>query len=64
MLAATSTPVSAVTDLGLAGSLTPEQEAQRRKKIMAAAGGNPLQQYGEAAMTLLGRQMPSYGAKF
>ena len=60
---APSTPTSAVTDLGLGGSMTPEQEAERRKKLMAAAGGNPLQRYGEAAMSLLGSQAPSYGAR-
>lgn len=43
--------------------MTPEQEAERRKKLMAAAGGNPLQRYGEAAMSLLGSQAPSYGAR-
>lgn len=47
---------SAADDLALGGSLTEEEIIQRKKKIMAAAGADPMARYGNAAFALLGRR--------
>lgn len=45
---------SAVSDLGLNGSLTPEEIEARKKKLMAAGNADPMARYGDASRMLLG----------
>jgi len=50
---------TAADELALGGSMTPEEIRQRRKKLMAAAGTDPLAKYGNAAFALLGNRAPN-----
>lgn len=47
---------SAADELALGGSMTPEEIALRKKKILAAGGTDPMAKYGSAAMMLLGHR--------